>query len=157
MNLHLEDLEFPEAPALLLPQDENLISDSSPQFEWHVPSDANVDDFLHFRISIIPQDGEPFVFESSKNPNFFKPLPPVPQGQGSMQFVYPAWLGDGTYSWFVEAWDGLLWSEPSSEWQFTLDNIMIKISMLMLFEAPFCKRYCNMIKIASIYIPFVIF
>ncbi|MBN1560717.1 VCBS repeat-containing protein [candidate division KSB1 bacterium] len=117
---NVEGYSPPAAPVLLAPEN-NAVLATAVDFEWLTPGDADLDDQLHFRLTITPHDGQAIIYESSANPELFSPTPPVPQGQGSVRFTSPLSLNDGDYSWFVQAWDGLWWSEMSPEWRFTLD------------------------------------
>lgn len=115
-----EGYEPPETPVLLSPVDEKIVPADSLIFKWQVPSDPNVNDVLHFRITFTSEIGDSIAYDSFTNPELFSPQPPVAQGQGIITFIPPA-FNDGYYSWTVEAWDGQLWSEPSTRWQFTVD------------------------------------
>ena len=116
------DLQPPDAPTLIAPQDTALVAESRPTFEWQVPADSNANDSLHFRITLQSDNGDTLVYTTQDYPDAFAPQAPVPQGSGTMAFVPPDVLADTTYTWFVEAFDGVLWSDPSSTRSFTVDS-----------------------------------
>ena len=138
---NINDYQAPDAPVLVSPADGALIPADSLIFVWNVPEDQNSSDQLHFRITFTPESGEPLIYESFSNPELFSPMPPVPQGQGTITFVPLAPFSDGTFSWVVEAWDGLLWSDPSAARQFTLDATPPTVFELSFPKADYADKW----------------
>jgi len=138
---NIDDYVAPEAPLPLRPANDSFISIQTPEFEWTVPSDANTQDSLHFRISFIFQDGTSTFYDSREQPHFFVPQPPLPQGTGTVSFTPPLSFVDGTCRWFVEAWDGMFWSEASAEQQFTIDTTPPLLHELNFPTADFAGKW----------------
>jgi hypothetical protein len=140
----------PDPPELLRPANSSFIANSSPNFEWRVPQDANSQDPLHFRVRISSSDGADVIYDSRFNVDMFSPRPPVIQGVGSIEFTLPDALLDGEYRWSVQAWDGLFLSESSEEWQFTIDATSPILKQLTFPTADFAGKWFAIVGASSI-------
>ncbi len=114
----------PEKTILLLPADNFITNQASPELRWRVPVDGNADR-LHFKVELALDSLfliNLMTYESNLNPDGFEPVLPVPSDQGEVRFKVPDQLVDSTFWWRVAAWDGQFYGETSDAWRFRLDT-----------------------------------
>ena len=134
------NFEAPFAPTLLSPADGSFTQNHQPLFQWQNPGDVNENDSLFFRITIRSSE-KTRIYDSMTDPAGFAPPQPVPQGQGVITFSPPDTLGDALYQWSVEAFDGALWSAPSSARRLTVDSTPPTDLQLAFPNADFDNRW----------------
>jgi len=119
----------PTAPTLLAPENNIILNNDKPTFEFAVPLDVN-NDSLHFKVEIATDNnftnqilGSPY--ESKNNVTGFNPVPPLQQGTGNCSFTLSDTLTDGDYFWRVTAWDGQVYGTVSVMWKFTVAPTLV--------------------------------
>lgn len=114
----------PATPDLLSPVDHEMVTTTRPILSWTVPSDEDGDS-LHFVVHISSDSlflANVQIYNSGQNNSGFSPLPPVPEGTGTISYSIQSPLQEGDFWWRVAAWDGNSYGDFTVPFHFTIDT-----------------------------------